>query len=482
MDARPAFIEMTGVFFTKNLFNDSLPSYTVCVAYYRNNSCDWFTLLADQTHIGQTVVREFMTRQTNFLRLYKRWLKNYAVMMHRYDLLFKQDLSLLSNADLLDWNENLEVLYRQIEMPGFIDGFMFYAEKRLTDLLTQFCEPRGLNLVPYLFSTLTAPIEPSFINNAEQGVNEIAKLLLKNGFSDLEPLPSFMDKLPPNDLAVKKIKNHLRKYSWIKTSYAGYKEYSLKDLETEIKHHINNDSQKVKAGFAAIKKIKKNLIAQYKFSPEIITISKLTEIVVAWQDHRKEYSLTFDSLKDKFFKEMEKRVKIPETLVAYGKKEEFKASFNNSTIAKVWQEREKGSLYVYSKSKIQAIYTGSQIMEFLKNAYPEIKENITEIKGTPACLGVVKGKVRIVLTASENSKLLPGEVLVTSMTRPEHLPAMKRAAAIITDDGGVTCHAAIVSRELNKPCIIGTRIATKVLRDGEMVEVNANEGIVRRIK
>lgn len=68
------------------------------------------------------------------------------------------------------------------------------------------------------------------------------------------------------------------------------------------------------------------------------------------------------------------------------------------------------------------------------------------------------------------------------MTSPWYLPAMKKATAIVTDEGGITCHAAIVSRELKKPCIIGTKIATKVLKDGDLVEVDANKGIVRIIK
>jgi len=71
-----------------------------------------------------------------------------------------------------------------------------------------------------------------------------------------------------------------------------------------------------------------------------------------------------------------------------------------------------------------------------------------------------------------------GEVLVTTMTSPEFVPAMHKAIAIVTDEGGVLCHAAIVSREMNKPCIIGTRIATKVLRDGDFVEVNTKEGYI----
>ena len=70
---------------------------------------------------------------------------------------------------------------------------------------------------------------------------------------------------------------------------------------------------------------------------------------------------------------------------------------------------------------------------------------------------------------------------MTPMTRPEFLPLMKKAKAIITDEGGITCHAAIVSRELGIPCIIGTKIATKVLKDNDLVEVDAEKGIVRKI-
>ena len=67
------------------------------------------------------------------------------------------------------------------------------------------------------------------------------------------------------------------------------------------------------------------------------------------------------------------------------------------------------------------------------------------------------------------------------MTDPRYVPAMKKAAAIVTDEGGITCHAAIVSRELKKPCIIGTKIATKVLKDGDEVEVDAEKGVVKKI-
>jgi pyruvate,water dikinase len=65
------------------------------------------------------------------------------------------------------------------------------------------------------------------------------------------------------------------------------------------------------------------------------------------------------------------------------------------------------------------------------------------------------------------------------MTRPDYLPAMQKASAFVTDEGGITCHAAIIAREMKKPCIIGTKIASKIIKDGDMVEVDADKGVVR---
>lgn len=124
-------------------------------------------------------------------------------------------------------------------------------------------------------------------------------------------------------------------------------------------------------------------------------------------------------------------------------------------------------------------------LEQLKKQYSfTLSEEDTEsasskITGQIACRGKVIGKVRKVAKESEVPFLQCGEVLVSYMTVPTFLPAMKRAVAFITDEGGITCHAAIVARELKKPCIIGTKIATKVLKDGMTVEVDADNGIVR---
>ncbi len=100
------------------------------------------------------------------------------------------------------------------------------------------------------------------------------------------------------------------------------------------------------------------------------------------------------------------------------------------------------------------------------------------LKGETASGGIYAGAVRIVHDPSELSKVQKGDILVTSMTTPDMVPAMQRAGAIITNEGGMTCHAAIVSREMGIPCIVGTEHATELLKDDQIVTVHASRGIV----
>jgi len=123
----------------------------------------------------------------------------------------------------------------------------------------------------------------------------------------------------------------------------------------------------------------------------------------------------------------------------------------------------KNKLLKYCDEKL-AIRTGSDLQK---------------IKGQIACVGKVEGEVKIVHNPSKAKNFRKGNILVTSMTRPEFVPLIKKSSAIITNEGGITSHAAIISRELSIPCIIGTKIATQVLKDGDLIEVDANNGIIK---
>lgn len=136
-----------------------------------------------------------------------------------------------------------------------------------------------------------------------------------------------------------------------------------------------------------------------------------------------------------------------------------------------------GQIYEYtSKDSIQNLIQQEGITEF-----QQIKDEISQVKGQVAYRGVVRGKVKILFSQQDAAKLEEGEILVASMTTPELLSAMRKAGAFVTDEGGITCHAAIVAREFKTPCVIGTKIATKAFKDGDFVEVDANIGIITNI-
>ncbi len=109
----------------------------------------------------------------------------------------------------------------------------------------------------------------------------------------------------------------------------------------------------------------------------------------------------------------------------------------------------------------------------------EKETSFEKLAGQVVSKGRAKGRVRVIRSKGNLASFQPGEILVTEMTYPEYVPQMKMAAGVVTDEGGMTCHASIVSRELNIPCVVGTKFATQVLHDGDLVEVDAEKGVVR---
>ena len=119
--------------------------------------------------------------------------------------------------------------------------------------------------------------------------------------------------------------------------------------------------------------------------------------------------------------------------------------------------KEKGKLYIVQTRPITTITAQKEPEEEV--------DGIELLSGLPASPGMATGLATIVLNPSEIGRVKKGDVLIAEMTTPDFVPAMKRAVAIATDRGGRTCHAAIVSRELGVPCVVGTGNATKVLKD-----------------
>lgn len=123
-----------------------------------------------------------------------------------------------------------------------------------------------------------------------------------------------------------------------------------------------------------------------------------------------------------------------------------------------------------------------------QQVYDQIEKKVINLQGNNeeqgvcASPGKVSGKVKVMHSPEDEEKVAEGDILITHATTVDYLPAMKRAAAFVTEVGGLTCHAAVVAREFGVPCVVGLKNATKNFKDGEKAEVNADKGIVRRVK
>lgn len=188
------------------------------------------------------------------------------------------------------------------------------------------------------------------------------------------------------------------------------------------------------------------------------------------------------NLQEKILNNLEKKDKLEKNILKYLTTAELKIYFNTKKIPeKIKERRDNLLIEFYKHPKIVNHLKRNLILNKI-DPKQSLKINKKKFKGNIAFKGLIIGKVLVIRKVLEASKIKDGDILVTSMTDPRYLPAMKRAGAIITDEGGITCHAAIVARELKIPCIIGTKIATKVLKDDDMVEVDANKGIIKKIK
>ncbi len=272
----------------------------------------------------------------------------------------------------------------------------------------------------------------------------------------------------------KKIGEHTKKYFYLLNSWGEAKElgeeYFLSlaedsDLGEEVKK-IEDNLNKIKKENSRLKNILPN---------ELYRILNLFSELSSWREERKEHIMLLNHYLYELLKEISKRSKTNIHLLEFAVQDEIKSlSFSKEYLDEL-EKRRKISIYsnqfgwVYGEKALE-------IIEMLDESFEQ-----KEIRGNVACKGIARGRVKVIKIPEDFDKFNKGDILVTIMTRHEHSPLMKKASAIVTDEGGITCHAAIVSREFGIPCIVGTQVATITLNDGELIEVNANKGVVKRL-
>lgn len=288
-------------------------------------------------------------------------------------------------------------------------------------------------------------------------------------------LSSFYEGIISNDFS-----NYLKDYEWIINPLG----YDLKPLTLKyIKERAENVSKET-----AIKRIKEsNKNKQHGIEEREQLLSKLNNqnLVLLINLLRKfvYFRTAIAETSDRFFyyfkktiiNELCKRsgVALNDALI-YDYKDFETNIFENKYPSNILNKRKRGQLVWFKGETIEEYY-GLKTYSLLKESLPETKY---DLKGQIACPGRVKGKVKIVNNFADISKMEKGDILVTSMTTPEIAGALDKAVGIITDEGGVTCHAAIIAREYAIPCLVGTEKATKILKDNQEVILDCIKGAV----
>lgn len=279
-----------------------------------------------------------------------------------------------------------------------------------------------------------------------------------------------------NLVRTKNIREHVEKYRWLLSRYGEEKEYTVKEAEEKLKEmdkeaylkKYKNEKEELLSTIGSVKSALGSngyLVDMFQYiiyyrTQRTDVMNRASFVVIPLlKEKARTREHTYQEIMHHTASEMRNDV-VPSLATLKSRIQAFSVILEDRTVRCVSGEESK------------------KLVEF----FQESIEDVTNFKGTVVCKGIVRGLVKIVKNANDFSKIEQGDVLVTSMTTPEMVPIMKRARAFVTNEGGVTCHAAIISREMRKPCIIGTKIATQVLKDGDMVEVDADKGVVRIVK
>ena len=285
-----------------------------------------------------------------------------------------------------------------------------------------------------------------------------------------------------------KITDHRKKYYWILTGHAGKIEinnsFFIKKMDelSESGMDLKEELRKLKEHRKIALDAKKKITKKYVFDDELLNLVYVVDKYGPSHNKRKEIFMKgvyvieclLEEIGRRFGYSLEKMVLLdPDEVISLedGKK------FGNE----LFEER-SGLVVIMVTPDSYEVIVGKKAEEMEKEDLGEDYEDIKELKGMGASHGKVKGRVKVIYSFADIKKMKKDDVLVSGMTKPEWVTAMKKALAIVTDEGGITCHAAIISRELRIPCVIGTRIGSKVLHDGDLVEVDANKGVVRKLK
>ncbi|MFA4941033.1 MAG: PEP-utilizing enzyme [Patescibacteria group bacterium] len=430
--------------------------YTIFLFNYKGDYGEMYYYKKDLKDVFKRIKLELKKDPDYLKKLKIRYEKNFFEHEIFFEKLNNYDLKKVSEDELFGLFKKVAIA--QIDAVGIahvVDPFGLEIEKDFRNEISK--QIKNKKEADNFISLLSSPLEMSFIAQEEQSLFEIKKL--------------------PVEKREEALKKHLKKYFWVQNSYAGPKEITIRSLRKRMEKIKIEPRQNKLISNAK----KEKLIFELRLNAAGKKLIKLVEFASTWQDERKANSIKVVHYIDLVADEISRRFKIDRESLNYLSAADMRKKLSIHSLKKILpelRERKNGVFFIMKKNtEISAVGNDyKKILEFRENLNKNYLKS--ELKGTIANKGKAIGRVVVCKGIMDLKKVKAGDILVASMTRPEFVPILKKVRGIITDEGGLTCHAAIISRELDIPCIVGTKISTKVLKDGDRVDVDANKGVI----
>lgn len=474
----------------------------------------------DAVMVGKHLVERFV-KQPDFMKQVNEQIVVQADILKAFaDALPEMYLEKLSNKKLLQLYVDHERIHTQYYQWGWIPVAADMFGNNLTDYSKELLHTKGVveNKVEEYLMLLTHPKETSLIKEEQDALMQIG-IGVQHDKKEYELLQQLYKKFKEQDVkkfglythsmeyeekfeemmhdlqdqlsekTKKALHKHYQKYYYTKFIFTeeqgvySYEHY-LKSLVRLVNGDPNLEKtfQEEQKNEQYLLQKKRKLIKKLHLSTKEIVFFEQWGGFMVTKIYRRFAQIFALYRMTPIVEEIGKRVGLTLKQARFMTTEEVQRGLEGKSIDTEEIKRRVQLSVFYTDKEKEKFYTGSQAKKIRDMLQQEETGQISEIKGQCGCQGYAKGVVRIVNDMSEMQKMKEGDILVSIATQPNLLPAMKRAAAFVTNQGGVTSHAAIVAREMKTPCIIGTKVATAALHDGDLVEVDANSGVVRVIK
>lgn len=430
--------------------------------YFNDNRILYFVYGVKTINKLNNLILEDILKNTD-KKFRSRWIKISDKLLQISDRIINTDINNYSNRQKLKLYKKISnqlEIFHAYTAPSIdiLDIFLLEYIKR------EFNKSAGILQTKENLDLLFCPTEQSFVAQKDE---DLLKLSLN-----------------PSDKSINKF---YLKYYWINFGWQAQPVYSTLQIHNDFKK-IKLSRVDIKNRLAKSKNNYKRIVWQKDQLLKKINSSRLTKLVelsnhmMFYHDDRKRSQMVALYAINKILKNINE-YKFEDLL--WCKEQEIIKHLSSGEPIDMQEigKRKQGLLVTILNGKLTYKSGLKTKKEFDELVYGnESYANVNEIKGVSSSPGCVTGCAKIILdTTKVVGKLSKKDILITGMTTPDFVPLMKKVGAIVTDEGGLTCHAAIISRELGIPCIIGTKIATQILKDGMMVEVNANHGWIKII-